>query len=77
MTHWLICSCGKKKRVPKSRAHLQFCSQECYLASLKLDKAQVDRMVRAGWNKRQMAQAVGLSYPQFRRRFASDYLCKA
>lgn len=69
----LKCICGNTIYLPESRAHIGHCSRACYEASRRLDVDRVARMERMGYSKRQMAEAVGLSYPQFRRRYKSDY----
>lgn len=70
----LTCTCGNTVYLPESRAHIEHCSRECYNKSRRLDVAEIARMQRMGYNKRQMAAAVGLSYPQFRRRFDRDMI---
>ena len=73
----ITCPCGTIRHVPESHAYIQHCSRPCYEMSRKLDPARIARMERIGYNKKQMAVAVGLSYPQFRRRYKSDILTLA
>lgn len=69
----IVCEqCGAVRHVPECRAHIQHCSRHCFEESRKLDVKWIHRMLRMGYTKRQMAIAVGLSYPQFNRRFERD-----
>lgn len=69
----LRCPCGNTVYLPESRAHIGHCSRACYESSRVMDTKHIGRMVRMGYTKRRMAEVVGLSYPQFNRRFKRDY----
>lgn len=62
-TFLLICpTCGKRRRVPESRAHLKHCSRKCYHESLKLDEEQIVSMGRLRMSRKEVSRTLGIPY---------------